>query len=69
VQESAAERLTVVRYQPFPRPVSPVVTAVVWREDAHIEVIATLVTLAEREAVHRSARCDVSVNDAVLVPT
>ena len=69
VQESAAERSTGVRYQAFPRPVSPVATAVVWREDAHTESIAPLVTLAEREAVHFRARRDVAVNDTVLVPT
>jgi DNA-binding transcriptional LysR family regulator len=69
VQESAAERSTGVRYQAFPRAVSPVATAVVWREDAHTESIAALVTLAEREAMHFRARHDVAVNDAVLVPT
>jgi DNA-binding transcriptional LysR family regulator len=69
VQESAAKRSTGVRYQPFPRPVSPVATAVVWREDAYIDAIAPLVTLAEREAVHLRARRDVAVNEAVLVRT
>jgi DNA-binding transcriptional LysR family regulator len=60
VQESTAARATGVRYRPFPRPVTPVVTAVVWREDAHIEAIAPLVILAEREAVamHRAPAAD-----------
>jgi DNA-binding transcriptional LysR family regulator len=67
VQESVAARSTGVRYRPFPRPVSPVATAVVWREDAHIEAIAPLVKLAEREAVHLRARRHVAVSDATLV--
>jgi DNA-binding transcriptional LysR family regulator len=69
VQESAAARLTGVRYRPFPHPVSPVATAVVWREEAHIEAIARLVTLAEREAMNISVRRDFALNDATLLST
>jgi DNA-binding transcriptional LysR family regulator len=69
VQESAAQRSTGVRYRPFPRPVSPVTTAVVWRAHAHVEAIAPLVELAEREAADLRARRDFAVDDATLVST
>ena len=69
VPESAAARSTGVCYRPFPHPVSPVETAVVWREDAHIEAIVRLVQLAEREAVHLRPGRDLAVNDATLLST
>jgi DNA-binding transcriptional LysR family regulator len=64
VQESAAARSSGVRYRPFPHPVSPLATAVVWREDADIEAVKSLVTLAEREAVDVRARHDVALDEA-----
>jgi DNA-binding transcriptional LysR family regulator len=68
VQESAAARSTGVRYRPFPRPVSPVATAVVWREDAQLEVVATLVTLAEREARRLKGRPGIAMEADDVAP-
>lgn len=50
VPESSAERSRGVRFQAFPGAAPVVTTAVVWREDAEVEVIAPLVHIAEREA-------------------
>jgi DNA-binding transcriptional LysR family regulator len=69
LQESAARRSAGVRYRPLPGPVSSVATAVVWREDAHSEAIAPLVTHAEREAGDLRARRDFADDDATSVLT
>jgi hypothetical protein len=39
-----------VRFRSLPDPVPHVVSAIAWREDAVIDVIAPLVEVAEREA-------------------
>jgi DNA-binding transcriptional LysR family regulator len=57
VQASAVtERSPGVRARPFPGSVPQVDTAIVWRDDAPLDTIASLVELAEREASNLDRR-------------
>lgn len=67
VQASAvAERSTGVRARQFPKPVPHVDTAIVWRDDTPLDVIAPLVELAEREASNLEWGRVITMEAAVL---
>jgi DNA-binding transcriptional LysR family regulator len=63
---AAAERSTGVPARQFPKSVPHVDTAIVWRDDTPLDVIAPLVELAEHEALNLERRRVIPMEAAVL---
>ena len=67
VQASAVtERSTGVRTRPFPKSVPHVDTAIVWRDDTPLAVIAPFVELAEHEALNLDRRPVIPIEAATV---